>query len=151
MLTDLNTMDLKCTVPMYQLPTVDINTVPIKIPMTFCTESENNLNMEAEKTPPKAKMIFQQKTKQNKTKQIRGIIFLYFYFMCMGGLPSFQPQDFTFLDFKLHYKATVPFVPLAQSTGQWSRLQSTGTRPRTASHGWHTALAFIALHRALLS
>lgn len=113
MLTDLNTMDLKCTVPMYQLPNVDINTVPIKIPMSFCTESENNLNMEAEKTPSKAKMIFKQ-----KTKQIRGITFLYFYFMCMDGLPSFQSQDLTFLDFKLHYKATVPFVPLAQSTGQ---------------------------------
>lgn len=25
MLTDLNTMDLKCTVPMYQLPNVDRN------------------------------------------------------------------------------------------------------------------------------
>lgn len=79
-------------------------------------------------------MIFKQKTKQNKTKQIRGITFLYFYFMCMDGLPSFQPQDFMFLDIKLHYKATVPFVLLAQSPGQWNRMQNTETRPRTASH-----------------
>lgn len=53
--------------------------------MTFCTESENNLNMEAEKTLPKAETIFKQKTKQNETKQIRGITFLYFYFMCKDG------------------------------------------------------------------
>ena len=68
----------------------------------------------------------------------------------MDGLPSFQPQDFMFLDFKLHHKATVPFVPLAQSTGYGTECGALkqGQELRAIAGVLH--LLFIARHRSLL-
>ena len=47
--------------------------------MMSCTETENSINMEAEKTPPKAKTIL---------KQIGRYHMFCFYFMCMDVLPA---------------------------------------------------------------